>query len=766
MPGSNAVKLKRELARVPITAVAFYRDATSNALYVLASEDTDLVIYQVSSKNEAFAKHDLQKPVARVRILNAQPIHGIYVHQPEGSAPSAGRVLLWGGASVAMLRTADLDLRNQGKADPSKRVARLRAPDWIYDGAISVADDNLAVLVTAHNEAITVRFDELAATAALSSTLVSPSRPMLYAANVCWTSPTDVLVAAGTVFGDILVWTHAFDAGSSLRMQQTAKPRMLYSLSGHEGSIFGVHMSPLMDMPDGAAVRLLASCSDDRTIRLWNITESEAAEGEVAPLHAAAGVEGSDTGFRCPPAVYGEEGAGAKGRADVSPVATAMGHASRIWGVRFGLPSTSTLTNTQRQIWGSAEDSALLSVYSFGEDATVQKWTVDIVAALQRPQSAELLHKKTYTLHDGKHLWSRSIFCSVEDGTATTNVLAGGADSKITLVRETADVACNTETYNGAETWEIDDIVSTMNQSQPGAKQRREVIGRYDFVTPDVLLAVSNMGKVLLATFDGKDAIWEELRVEDKATREDMKNIYALKTISHGGALLGSITGGVYYFGLRDRRMVKVATLAGRVVEMNTLSKTFQDTEGDAEVIVHLHRNAASVYLAVDRETGAVKSQEEIVGLDSRFVAISAARIDGLIAIGSRHGWIALLRRDAYTGAFRPILDLPPASGDAVTAIVPLPPSATAPDSRTKYILTTSRDGKYRIFQLDVDDGDDGGAHMTLLHETAPPFGPWIEGAWLTNDPTPELVLYGFRSKDFVVWNETRREELATMDYM
>ncbi|OAA81591.1 WD domain containing protein [Akanthomyces lecanii RCEF 1005] len=765
MAGSNAMELKRELAQVPITAVAFYRDAASNALHVLASEDTDLVVYRVSGNDNVSAKHDVQKPLARVRILSAQPIHGIYVHQPEGSDPSAGRVLLWGGSSVAMLKVSDLDLQGQGSASPSKRVARLRAPDWIYDGAISVADENLAVLVTAHNEVITVRFDEHAATAVLSSTLVSPSRPMLYAANVCWTSPTDVLVAAGTVFGDILVWMHTFDADSSPRTQQTTRPRILYSLSGHEGSIFGVHMSPLMEMPDGSAVRLLASCSDDRTIRLWNITESEAGEGDVAVLDAVGKVEASDTGFRCAPAVYGEDGAGAKGRADLSPVATVMGHASRIWGVRFGLPSTTSLTDSQRQLWGGAENKGLLSVYSFGEDATVQKWTVDIVAAVQMPQSAALVHSKTYTLHDGKHLWSRNIFCSVEDGVATTHVLAGGADSKITLVKVTADVAGNTKTYNGAETWEIDDIVLATEPPQARAKQRKEVIGRYDFVTPDILLAVSNMGKVLLATFDGKDATWEELSVEDEATREDMKNVYALKTVSYGGALLGSITGGVYYFGLRDRRMVKAATLAGRVVEMNTLSKTFQGAAGDAEAIIHLHRDAASVHLTIDRETGAVKSQEEIVDLDSRFVAISAARIDDLLALGSRHGWIALLRRDADTGAFRPILNLPPASGDAVTAIVPLPPSPTAPAScRTKYILATSRDGKYRIFQLHVDNGEDGAAHMTLLHETAPPFGLWIEGAWFTDDQAPELILYGFRSKDFVVWNETRREELATMD--
>ncbi|KGQ12082.1 hypothetical protein BBAD15_g2170 [Beauveria bassiana D1-5] len=155
MADQGAVKLTRELAQVPITAVAFDRDPATGALHVLAGEDTDLVVYRVGTgRRDALDEPlDRQTPVARVmRVLVAQPIHGIHVHRREkpaassaAAAASEGRVLLWGGSSVAALELSAVIAASAAGKTQQPRVARLRAPDWIYDGAVWRADAGTGV---------------------------------------------------------------------------------------------------------------------------------------------------------------------------------------------------------------------------------------------------------------------------------------------------------------------------------------------------------------------------------------------------------------------------------------------------------------------------------------------------------------------------------------------------------------------------------------------------------------------------------------------
>lgn len=720
---------------MPITALAFYRHGASQSEYILAGEDGDLVIY--TSGSAAAPPSALR----RVRVFTAQPIHGISV----GYVGGAATVLLWGGSSVAVVGGEHVDsLLDDAKYVMRGKVARLQAPDWIYDGAVSPLDASSAVLVTAHNETVRLHYDAASCIAQLSKEVVSPSRPMLYVANVQWASSgTEILVAAGTVFGDILVWKHAAD--EAVKQQ----PQMLFSLSGHEGSIFGVCISPVITLQNGQTVRLLASCSDDRTIRVWDITERMQAGGEggQALPQAKAHLPVPDTGFRCAPVYEGNETPD-QGREDVAAIAVTMGHASRIWGVKFGVQGT-------QEQGAKLPDNGLINVYSFGEDTTVQKWTLNLPAALEQP--TKLTHARTWSLHDGKHLWSRAVL----SGLHTTEIITGGADGKVTYLQD-----CESKnSKSGVITLDIDDLVApetpAHQQLRGGKRSSREMVSRYDFLTHNTLIAGTNLGRMFTGVFDGSQAVWTEIHTHE-AVREDMKNIYVVRTIAHGVALLGSTTGKIYMYHL-SRGLEELTTVPGRVVEMNALSSTAEGYDGVMEAIVHLHGTASSWLLTVDGAKGELVSEEEIHGLDGRFVAISAARIGDLLAIGSRHGWLTLLQRDAEK-KYQPVLELPPHSRDAVTSIISLPASENGALDSPAYLLVTSRDGKYRIYQMHHDS--QGNPTLELIHETAPPFGPWIEGAWFTKgqDGTPELILYGFRSKHFVIWNETRREELATMD--
>lgn len=140
----------------------------------------------------------------------------------------------------------------------------------------------------------------------------------------------------------------------------------LSRLHGHEGSIFSVALSPLY-----STERYLASCSDDRTVRVWNITHPDTPAATRGTGFGAAGAGGCAVGW---------------------------GHTARIWGVEF-VPG---------------EEVAVVSV---SEDLTARFW---------REQGGKLVETKTYRLHSGKHVWSFAL----QDGLLAT----GGADGKVALV--------------------------------------------------------------------------------------------------------------------------------------------------------------------------------------------------------------------------------------------------------------------------------------------------------------------------------------------
>eukprot|EP00884_Botryococcus_braunii_P011598 jgi/Botrbrau1/20439/Bobra.145_2s0004.1 len=92
--------------------------------------------------------------------------------------------------------------------------------------------------------------------------------------------PAELLVAAGTIFLDVLVWK-AFAPWNSTVCCLYQPP--LFRLKGHEGSIHSLRW--------GAAGALLASGSDDRTVRLWKLP---------APHFRSASVPQPEAGQKLP----------------------------------------------------------------------------------------------------------------------------------------------------------------------------------------------------------------------------------------------------------------------------------------------------------------------------------------------------------------------------------------------------------------------------------------------------------------------------------
>ncbi|RYP57452.1 hypothetical protein DL770_010667 [Monosporascus sp. CRB-9-2] len=813
-------RLRREHILNPVTALAFYTSGNGRRC-VLAGEDTNIEVYDVTSA----------RLFGRLPVFRAQPIHGIAVPPPpprrrDASATTSPRnpprsILVWGGHSVTVIPGALVEaivcgdpVRHEASvAAGSPAVEEAKAPDWILDGAISpfTGDEDRVVLLTAHNEVVEAHASGDGATIAFGK-VRSPSHPILYSGNLAWVAEDRVLVAAGTVFGEILVWKcrpGGSEPGEGEGEELDSGCEVLFVFAGHEGSIFGVHISPEMTRPaSGGAVRLLASCSDDRTIRVWDITEG----GEGSRTYGQRISDARETGFGDSVGAVVDDDSSAR------CLAVNMAHLSRIWHVEF----------PQEQRLFPSDDA--VQVYSFGEDSTAQKWHLCFdTQQLQSPRpegsardyvkpTAKLVHQSTHSNHSGKHIWSRAIHSSEGEVLVAT----GGSDGKVALIQGSqtmplpdkaatqpespstpsntgrmisftlADVsrAClpphATEDTNPIQTGKggDKDVTHTDSESPPLYKRKnaRENFQRYAFITERRILMVTNHGKLFLGTFNEEDEEleleWAELPLPEEISQTLLSYSVLGSSRAKPLAFVGTMAGDVYCYddaaAADDRLSLRPLTnVGGKVSDIYCLSdvdhpsnKRLQDsfadisngysTERSVELLVAVLGAPRAVIIRLDSRLSASQSE---VTLEKGFQVTGAASYQGYLLLGSRTGAISILGQDT-TGGYSHILTVKVKLGDAVTSIVPLP---TRSDQAPGYFLVTCRDGKYRIYELNTTHGI---VELNILHEVNPRFVSLIEGAWFSDNGGggKDLMLCGFRGKNMVLWNETRRHEIASVD--
>ena len=389
--------------------------------------------------------HETKEVLKSLKIFDEHTIHGIICHphdQGYNTASSWVTLLVWGGRYVSVI---ELKLSHGSKSIDKVQMSALLHPidtgDWILDACfINPATDELpgiltsiwAFLVNAHNNVLMLQVNMLVTLGEsmkpILKAVASGPPSMLYSAHISSTNAGCVLIGAGTFFGEVILWSFIPDS------YDVSQSVLHHIFRGHQGSVFGVQISGIP--ADGASQRLLASCSDDRTIRIWDISNLNSClkVSELNPnLEVGLLPETSEAD-------------------SVYSVAVGMGHASRIWGLRF--------LGQKDGCWG---------LISYGEDATAQTWLLCPKPAVA-PESSqlkfELQHLKTYGYHAGKNIHAITIF---KDSLSNCLIANGGADGQITsycvAVKE-----LGLETGERSHHHRIEDVYAALTTETPIAR--------------------------------------------------------------------------------------------------------------------------------------------------------------------------------------------------------------------------------------------------------------------------------------------------------
>lgn len=677
---------------------------------------------------------------SEVRAFKRHNVHGILTTGLRQSQGDHVReiFLAWGGSSLRLLCVSIDRDGSKGNISLSLKSAEHRAHDWILDAGFAVTQEPDAIwvaLITAHNVLLALEFEKpfSAGTIELKiRELASGLNSVLYSADIAWVSTTQILVAAGTVFGEIVTWS-CFLSPSAYESASTV---IHHFFTGHEGSIFGVDISPPLTLfANSKPSRLLASCSDDRTIRIWDISDCSSSRSAVVdPGTGAEHKTGFGNSLSCGDVQVNPEGC----------ICTTFGHISRIWGIKFFDIV-------------SANGTLQVQLVSRGEDATTQIW-IGTLRPNPRPESAHafendgvLSHVTTREYHSGKNVWS---FASIEN-VDTVDIYSGGADGSII-------------------TYPISKIASSPSEdvSQDSVARKQDLsekpkLNRYNFVSDIHILATSSQGKVFIGTIDNEAQQNDECD-QLEVSWELLDIVPGLKDHSviasnpcTGIAILCGLAGDVFIYGHADRSLKKIAQADQRVAGVYLVANG-SPCISCAFVVSYMGRSDAHLFIFPSIDSANAYTTFRLQAPE-KFVVTAAEYLQSqnCVVLGGRTGGLCLFNIDntCTDSPISPSLNLEHVHGkDTVTSVMSLPKESD--DSPDQMVLTTGRDGYYSVHRITQSSTSYA---VRTIHRSSPPLGSSIEGAYIdlhTND----LILYGFRSTQFTIYNETAQSLVSATE--
>lgn len=685
--------------------------------------------------------------LSKLRTFQRNNVHGFIVdaQNSHDEGTYTARILVWGGHS---LRIINLVTQKDGQtgllqASLSAATAEYAAPDWIFDACASHSEDKetFAYLVTAHNAVLRLAVTEKEASRDYYypnrihlRQLAAGVKSILYSADILALSPGHVLVAAGTVFGEIIVWS-CFPASNG----EDAVTSIHHFFTGHEGSIFGVNISPEIPcLSQGKPGRLLASCSDDRTIRIWDISNCCHASPADPSAYSTDGFELRSTGF-------GKTAADGPTLGSETCLTKEWGHTARIWGVHFLSP----VAGQPKQV----------NVISRGEDATCQLWRLEWDVIASEATGFRLRNVSTLHQHAGKHIWSLTI---LEGGTTSPVIYTGGADGALRAFQLTSVSEAKQSDGSLQSGYSTRVLMKVANSEvQTDAKLRA-----FAFVAQDCFLASSLAGALQLGWIDAHSLDQNEnkpyVRWETLLTGDDHLRSMALMSPlpSRGLAVICNGSGLIRLYSHRTRSLVDLTN-----IETKPLGLFIFDQGADAcgFLVTYPTSDSADLFIVKDITAAPyVEHNRLILPLTFQVSRVAAVCGGQYLMMGSKVGALAIYDLGVRGEALHPLWCIRRVHGEsAVTCMLRIPVDE-AEGSAAEYLLTCGRDANYCVHILERSEGSSS-VRLRTVHRSSSSFSPTIEGAYF-DATTRDLMLYGYRCNYFILWNESTQTELMSFD--
>ncbi|XP_074862148.1 tRNA (34-2'-O)-methyltransferase regulator WDR6 [Carettochelys insculpta] len=233
------------LLRAPVTALRFVGGA-----WLVAGEGPNVVVYSLDAGGAAAGRHCQ-------RVLRNHCIHGLREQRAPSPGPPRSTLAAFGGKGLIVL-----ELRVQGKDVSLTGLCQLRElHDWIWDlqWLVSSAGSLTHVgLALGHNS---VALYDYASDTTLRE-VHCEEKCILYSAYLAGDSWGELVVVAGTVFNQLVVWRVSEGGDEAARIKPQRR------VSGHSGVIFSICYLK--------SKGILASASDDRSIRVWGVGDLQA----------------------------------------------------------------------------------------------------------------------------------------------------------------------------------------------------------------------------------------------------------------------------------------------------------------------------------------------------------------------------------------------------------------------------------------------------------------------------------------------------------